>query len=233
MTECVNAEIRDALPDYLNGTLDGARTAEVRAHLAACNECAAELELLRIVAASAPAAPAIDITRIANAIPTPTRYGFMVHRGGAGEASRESEPTVVPIRNRPSRIWSNRALKIAAGVAIVAAGGLSLFVGRDVLRPESQVGETKSVPVAVAPAAPEVTVPAAPASGAPTPKPQPRVVASAATAELSLTGDLQELSDEHIATLLNEMDRMDGLPSSEPDVVEPVVATSSSGGASQ
>ena len=233
MTECLNAEMRDALPDYLNGTLDGARTAEVRAHLAVCDECAAELELLRIVAASAPAAPSIDIARIANAIPTPTRYGFKVHRGGADGESRESEPSVVPIRNRPRRIWSNRALKIAAGLAIVTAGGLSLFVGRDVLRPESQVGQTKSVSVEVAPTAPEVTVPPAPVSAAPSPKPQPRVVASTSTAELSLTGDLQELSDEHIATLLNEMDRMDGLPSSEPDAVEPVVATSGSGGASQ
>jgi len=38
MTECMNAEMRDALPDYLNGTLDVARTAEVRAHVAACDE---------------------------------------------------------------------------------------------------------------------------------------------------------------------------------------------------
>jgi len=138
MTECMNAEMRDALPDYLNGTLDVARTAEVRAHVAACDECAAELELLRVVAASASSAPPMDIARIANAIPTPTRHGFMIHRGGDGVARAEA-PTVLPIRSGPRRIWSRPSVKIAAGLAIVTAGGLSLLVGRDVLRPESQV----------------------------------------------------------------------------------------------
>lgn len=233
MTECMNAEMRDALPDYLNGTLDTARTAEVRAHVAACDECAAELELLRIVAASAPSTPSMDVARIANAIPTPTKHGFMIHRGGSDESERAAAPAVLPIRSRAQRVWYHRSVKIAAGLAIVTAGGLSLLVGRDVLRPESQVGQAKPVSVAVSPAAPEVTVPAAPTTVAPSPKPELRQVASAAPAQLSLTGDLQELSDEHIATLLSEMDRMDGLPTTEPEAVEPVVANSRSGGINQ
>ena len=228
MTECLNAEMRDALPDYLNGTLDGARTAEVRAHVAACNECAAELELLRVVAASAPSAPPVDVARIANAIPTPTRHGFMIHRGGDAPQS-PPRTTVVPIRARPG-IWSRPSVKIAAGLAIVTAGGLSLLVGRDVLRPESQVGQAKPVAVATVPAAPSVSVPVAPTKVASSGEAQPRQVASVAPVGLSLTGDLQELSDEHIATLLNEMDRMDGLPSAEPEAVEPVVGNQNSGG---
>ena len=229
MTECLNAEMRDALPDYLNGTLDGARTAEVRAHVAACDECAAELELLRVVAASAPSAPPMNIARIANAIPTPTKHGFMIHRGD-DSAVRTEAPIVVPIRNRPRRIWSRPSVKIAAGLAIVTAGGLSLLVGRDVLRPESQVGQPKPVAVATLPAAPSVSVPNAPTKAASTQEAQPRQVASTAPEGLSLTGDLQELSDEHIQTLLNEMDRMDGLPSAEPEAVEPVVGNGNSGG---
>ncbi|MFN2603891.1 MAG: anti-sigma factor [Gemmatimonadaceae bacterium] len=232
MSECLSAEMRDALPDYLNGTLHAARTVEVRAHVAACDECAAELELLRIVAASAPSAPAMDFERIANAIPTPTKHGFMIHRGGDG-VTRAETPTILPIKSRPRRIWSRPSVKIAAGLAIVTAGGLSLLVGRDVLRPESEVGQAKPVPVAAAGITPSVSTPVAPTNVAPAPQSQPRQVASAEPAQLSLTGDLQELSDEHIATLLNEMDRMDGLPSSEPDAVEPVVTTSNSGGMNQ
>jgi anti-sigma factor RsiW len=229
MTECLNAEMRDALPDYLNGTLDLARTAEVRAHVAACDECAAELELLRIVAASAPGAPAMDVARIASAIPTPTRYGFMIHRGGGEAAQSPPPPTVVPIRARRG-VWSRPSVRIAAGLAIVTAGGLSLLVGRDVLRPESQVGQVKPVAVAVVPAASSVSVPVAPTKAARNVEAQPQQVASAAPVGLSLTGDLQELSDEHIATILNEMDRMDGLPSEEPEAVEPVVGNANSGG---
>jgi putative zinc finger protein len=232
MTECLNAEMRDLLPDYLNGKLDAARTAEVRAHVVACDECAAELELLRIVAASAPAAPSMDVTRIANAIPTPTKYGFMIHRGGDGVARAEAA-TVLPMRNRPQRIWSRPAVKIAAALAIVSAGGLSLLVGRDVLRPESQVEQAKPVAVETAPVPPVVSVPDVPTKPPSTPETQPQEVASAAPVGLSLTGDLQELSDEHIETLLSEMDRMDGLPSAEPEAVEPVVGNANSGGQSQ
>lgn len=231
MTDCLNAEMRDALPDYLNGTLEVARTAEVRAHVAACDECAAELELLRVVSASAPSAPPMDVARIASAIPTPTRHGFMIHRGGDGVARVEA-PTVVPIRSRPRRIWSRPSVKIAAGLAIVTAGGLSLLVGRDVLRPESQVGQPKHVVVATVPAGPSVSVPVVTTKTPSAREAQPQV-ASAAPVGLSLTGDLQELSDEHIATLLNEMDRMDGLPSAEPEAVEPVVGSANSGGQSQ
>jgi anti-sigma factor RsiW len=232
MTECLSAEMRDALPDYLNGMLDDARTAEVRAHVAACDECAAELALLRVVAASAPSAPPMDVVRIANAIPTPTKHGFMIHRGGDGVARAET-PSVVPIRNRPRRIWSRPSVKIAAGLAIVTAGGLSLLVGRDVLRPESQVGQPKPVAIATAPASPSVSVPDAPTKAPSAQEAQPRQVASSAPEGLSLTGDLQELSDEHIQTLLNEMDRMDGLPSAEPEAVEPLVGTPNSGVPSQ
>jgi anti-sigma factor RsiW len=228
----MKVEMRDALPDYLNGTLDAARTAEVRAHVVACDECAAELELLRVVVASAPSAPPMDVARIANAIPTPTKHGFMIHRGRDGVARRDAS-IVVPIRSRPRRIWSRPSVRIAAGLAIVTAGGLSLLVGRDVLRPESQVGQLKPVEVATSTAAPSVNAPVATTKASSTPQAQPRQVASNAAEGLSLTGDLQELSDEHLETLLNEMDRMDGLPSAEPDAVEPVVSNANSGGQNQ
>ena len=57
---------------------------------------------------------------------------------------------------------------------------------------------------------------------------QPRQVAVASAAGLSLAGELEELSDEHVVTLLSEIDGMDGLPAAEPESVEPATATADS-----
>ena len=198
MSECVSAATRDELPDFVNGRLGAERTAEVRAHLVECAECAEEVEVLRLVLASAPTAPTMDIERIASALPTPTRHGLLLHRGGA-RPSQAAAPANQPEVTRSSRNRSRPALKIAAAVAIVSAGGLSLLVGRDVLRPETQVGQS--------------------------PQPQVRQMAAASVGGLSLAGGLEELSDEHLATLVSEMDRMDGLPSAEPEGLEPATAT--------
>ncbi len=231
MSECMSAEMRDVLPDFVHGQIDAGRAAEVRAHLADCAECVAEVELLRAVMSAAPAAPKMNVDRIARALPTPTRHGFLLHRGGG--TGSPLTPVVSPAMPHRSRIWSRPAVKIAAAIAIVAAGGLSLFVGRDVLRPDTQVGQvapsidlgsrsasrapTPSLPVAVAPA-PRVT------------EPKARQVTVASSAGISLAGELQELSDEHLQTLLAEMDRMDGLPAVEPDALEPAVGNDASGG---
>ena len=139
MSECVSAEMRDVLPEYVHGQLDDGRAAEVRAHLAGCADCAAEVELLRAVMSAAPAAPKMNVDRIARALPTPTRHGFLLHRGGG--TGSPLTPGVLPAMPRRSRIWSRPVVKIAAAAAIVTAGGLSLLVGRDVLRPDTQVGQ--------------------------------------------------------------------------------------------
>ena len=49
MSDCLNVEIRELLPDYLSGTLSDARRNEVRSHVASCQDCAEELELLNLV----------------------------------------------------------------------------------------------------------------------------------------------------------------------------------------
>lgn len=231
MSDCVNATMRDVLPDFVHGQLDAARTTEVRGHLADCAHCAAEVELLGAVMSAAPAAPKIDVDRIARALPTPTRYGFLLHRGGGTGAPLT--PVVSPaMRHRP-RVWSRPVVKIAAAVAIVAAGGLSLLVGRDVLRPDRQVGQVAPPPLVVSGSTPRASTPKLPVAAAPAPRtsePQARQEAVASSAGISLAGELQELSDEHLETLLAEMDRMDGLPAVEPDALEPAIGNDASGG---
>jgi Putative zinc-finger len=205
MNECVSAEIRDALPDLIHGSLDAARAADVEAHVASCAECVAELDLLRVVVASATKAPAMDVGRIAAALPTPTRRGLLLHQGGRQPAGSRKLQTV----------WSRPLLRAAATVAIVTAGGLSLVVGRDVLNPERQVGRPATRVAAAAPSvAPQQAV--------------ARHLASAAG--LSLVSEVQDLSDEHLATLLSEMDSMDAIPGVEPEPITPVIEVSDNRG---
>lgn len=237
MTECMNAEMRDALPDFIHGQLDPARTADVRAHVVTCAECAAEVEILRLVVASAPSAPQMDVEKIAGALPVPTRHGFLLHRGGGRTSSGTSSISVPPSAARPSRIWSRPAVRVAAAVAIVAAGGLSLLAGRDVLRPEAQVGQTvvaRTQPVQ-RPAASVVAAPPAslPASAASTSTEERQQVAVASSTALSLPGELRDLSDEHLAVLLNDINKMDALPAAEPETVEPAVNADGSLGGDQ
>lgn len=225
MNECLSAEMRDALPDVVHGRLDAAKLAEVEAHVAACDECAAELELLRAVVASMPVAPAMDVQRIVAALPVAAKQGLLLHRGN-GEAVSASE---TPIR-RPQSVWSSPLLRIAAAVVIVAAGGLSLLVGRDVLNPEAQVGgNNRRVAVTSRPAAPPASattvVPSAPAVVESSPA---RAQTAGAGAGL-LMSEVDELSDEHLVALLSEMESIVALPDIEPETIEPAVADSDSG----
>jgi hypothetical protein len=227
MTDCVRADLRDALPDLIHDHFDPARTAEVEAHVAGCAECAAELDLLRVALASAPAAPVMDVARIAAALPTPTRHGFVLHRGGAS--------TEAPAAVRPTRrgIWSRPSLRIAATLAVVTAGGLSLLVGRDVLNPETQVGQSK-VAVGIDAARPGPATEgasSAPSQATGASESERQVVTASNDIGLSLVGDVQELSDEHLATLVDEMDRIEAIPGEEPDALTPVVGDSESIGA--
>jgi hypothetical protein len=224
--------MRDLLPDFVHGQLDAARSVEVREHVASCAECAAELELLNEVVAGMVSAPTMSVERIVAALPTSTRQGLLLHRGGAKESELEVRSIGVST-STSRRFWSRPSVRLAAGLAIVTAGGLSLLVGRDVLRPEVQVGQTGKAPpsseIAMAP------IQTAPVSPAPSITPahattstQQTVVAS--TGELSLAGEVEELSDEHLATLLDEIDKMDGLPGEEPESMEQGIGGADSAG---
>ena len=68
MAKCANPTIKDLLPDLLHDRLSGAFRAEVEAHVSGCDDCRAELRILRqVVVASAP--PRIDASRIVAVLP--------------------------------------------------------------------------------------------------------------------------------------------------------------------
>ena len=229
MSKCASTEIRDSLPDFVHGQLDVAGMAEVRAHIAGCEACAAEVELLKLVVASAPVAPPMNVAGIVNALPLPTRHGFLLHRGRGDAGNAATSSSLPPTMIRAPRFWSRPLVRVAASVAVVTAGALSLLVGRDVLRPEAQVGETVQVARTDSPRAFEVPAAVAPAaSQSAVSQSVERTTAVATGTGLSLTGELADLSDEHLTTLLNDLDRLDALPAEEPEAVEPAVSDADS-----
>lgn len=104
MNDCVNAEMRDRLPDLLNDRLPANEQAEVVAHLAACADCREELELLRAIRSmlSAPTLR-VDVARVVSALPKPP-----------------SRATSRPTR----RTWAD--WRIAAAITVLAVGGSSV-----------------------------------------------------------------------------------------------------------
>lgn len=105
MRDCLNAEMRDALPDLMHGSLSPRRLVEVRAHVDACDACRAELDLLERVRSSV-RAPAVGVDRIVGGLP----------------------------QYRPQPGW-RRAVDApmlrAAAVIVLLAGGAALFFRSD------------------------------------------------------------------------------------------------------
>jgi hypothetical protein len=102
MRDCPNAEMRDALPDLMHGTLSQDRQAEVRAHVDACEPCRRELELL-VRVRGAVSAPVVSTDRIVASIPQYERPGSW------------------------SRLIGSPLLRVAA-VVVLLAGGASLVL---------------------------------------------------------------------------------------------------------
>jgi anti-sigma factor RsiW len=107
MSDCLNVEIRELLPEYLSGTLSARRREEVWDHVTACDDCAQELALLQLVReAYAEATPPVNVGAIVAALPR--------------RAPR-----------RAVRSWGrSHAFQIAAAVSFIALGGISLAVVR-------------------------------------------------------------------------------------------------------
>lgn len=107
MTDCPNGTVRDLLPEYAHGLLEGSDAALVAAHLAECAVCREELELLKQVRDGLTrGAPRVDVAAIVRALPT------------AGTPA----PRVLAPRRWVSRhVWQYAS---AAGLILVAGIGI-------------------------------------------------------------------------------------------------------------
>jgi hypothetical protein len=139
MIDCPNAEIRDQLPELVNGRLAGDALLVVRAHVVDCSPCQAEVLLLeRTRAMLILATPRVDTAAIAQALPAPRvqlrsrAFDWRIAAtiallavGGGG--------TAVMYSNRTSpRLTDTIALGIGAPVSSVAiSDGSELSISSD------------------------------------------------------------------------------------------------------
>ena len=195
MNKCIENEIKEMLPDLLHRTLTADARARVDAHLASCEECREELEVLQTVKSAAVFAPVIDVDHVVRQIP-PYR-------------------TIVPVVERPA---TTRVVSwlLAATMAIAVVGGGSLVLTR------RQVPTAPPV-VTIKPPLSGPTQPTPEPSGTPKSVLPPETVVAIApqahTPALALAADVGGLSDGNLEQLMTEMARFDALPATEGDPV--------------
>jgi anti-sigma factor RsiW len=192
MNKCTDSDIQELLPDLLHGALAEAEKVRVEAHVATCESCQEDLDVLRTVKSAAVFAPSIDVERVVRQIP-PYR-------------------AIVPAVEAPARTRVASWL-VAATLALFVVGGGSVLMtrqnssGTSVKAPAVDSGAPVasaqlSAPARVAVATPKITEPA-----------------SSHPHALALAAEADGLSDRGLVQLMNDMDTFDALPGSEPDPV--------------
>lgn len=206
MNRCTELDIQEMLPDLLHGKLDARGTARVEAHVASCEECREDLEVLRTVKSAAVFVPAIDAERVVRQI-GPYR-------------------TMIPPREVPARSRAAAWLVAASLVLVVASGGSVLLMQQN--RSDRPTRETIDSRVSNAAAGPESLGPVVIRGGVPL---QERISTTpAATHALALATGVDGLSDNNLRQLMTDMDTFDALPATEP---EPVISVDNGDGLEQ
>jgi hypothetical protein len=195
MNKCTDSDIQELLPDLLHGALAEAEKARVHAHVATCESCQEDLDVLRTVKSAAVFAPSIDVDRVVRRIP-PYR-------------------AIVPAVEAPARTRVASWL-VAATIALFVVGSGSVLMTRQNSSGTSVVDGGAKLTQQVA------STPPSAASKAPLPTGNPRITEPATAGHphaLALAAEADGLSDGGLVQLMNDMDTFDALPGSESDPV--------------
>jgi len=191
MNKCIDTEIQEMLPDLLHGSLDGHERQRVAAHLATCESCREDLDVIRTVKGAAVFAPAIDVDRVVRQIP-PYRM-------------------IVPGVEQPTRTRIVSWL-VAAAVILAVVGGGSVLISKQLKTTPAAIAtagpESVKVPIATTTRNDSQATATNVGSLAPT---HPRA--------LALSSDIDNLSDGNLRQLMNDMNQFDVLPAAEPEPV--------------
>jgi len=202
MTDCPNGDIRDLLPDLLNGTLAPDQRAEVEAHLLTCEDCQEEMELLRGMRRSMHRVSAPPVADIVRALPA---YRAPVRRVGNG--------------------W-----RIAAAVALLAGGGTSVVIARHAEDRGPGGAMAVEQTAVIAPTDTHLTPGTTPASGAP--HAEPVAVPTAPRELALASASVGDLSDAELDALVNEIGTLDAVTPpdvEQPATVSPLPPSTTSG----
>jgi hypothetical protein len=202
MNDCPNADVRDLLPDLVHQRLDAETRARVEAHVASCADCAAELELLRLLRGTL-RTPRVDVASIVAAVPA---YRAPGRRSWVG--------------------W-----RAAAVITVIVAGASSVAVLQRGV-PASAGGRTYTIPAPVPATLPQPAPATTPEVSSIVPKAQgttpipdstpvthatpvvPAPLVSGAVRELAMGGGaISDLDDRELKSLLKDIESLDAVPS--------------------
>jgi anti-sigma factor RsiW len=218
MIDCMNAEIRDRLPDLLHERLDSETRAAVVAHVAGCEACRQELAVLKATKGLFARVPRVDATRIAGVVVAQSKSGAPAATGR------------VPSMGRSWVSW-----RMAAAIVLAALGGaavVTVYSMRQAKDASERIAErTLDSGAVVVPSpvkVPDATRPVPqgpsavatqPPKASTSPERPTRVVASNQAVELSVAESESELSEGELRALLSELERVELLPAIEPEPV--------------
>lgn len=203
MTDCLDETMRDRLPELAHGLLSAPDAAALRAHVAGCASCAAELaalETARLVLQAR--APRVDVAAIAEAVTRSVgapRPALRVERGGAG-----APPTA------RRAVWRSRQfLAAAASLLIVASVAVPMLNGPRGGEAVLNRPDTAAIAVSDTPAA---------------------TVTASATSSFAVSEGLADLSTDDLTTLLAELEAVEATIAAEPySLRQPLVDTPEGG----
>jgi hypothetical protein len=189
MNNCMEVEAREMLPDLLHDKLDAGTRARVERHVASCEECREELNVLRTVKAAAIFAPTIDVNRVVGHIAPYAR--------------------IVPEVEAPTRSRLVSWLVAASFLVVIAGGGSLLMVQqKDAVAPYPTIA-----PPSTADVTPALIVDPAAGTTEVASADQP------VTHTLALGTGVETLTDNDLRQLMTDMDDFDALPAAEPEPV--------------
>jgi hypothetical protein len=118
MAECSAELVRDRLPDLLHGRLSAAERLVVEGHLAACEECAAELALLAELRREMNAPELLDLGAVALEVLGRVGAPGGATGGGRARSRRPAGGSLSPLV----------ALRAAAAVILLAGGAYAVAI---------------------------------------------------------------------------------------------------------
>lgn len=188
LTDCSYIEMRELLPELLHDALPASERERVEAHLAVCENCAAEFAVLRSArrAFAGLRVPAVDTAGIVAALPRP-----MAPTAHLPRVARRS-PTL---------------LRLAAAITFVALGGISAGVARSVFRDAPATAADSLMAwqddsLTRTPTLAHADTPRASAQGG---------------AGLVVHPSIIDLGDADLESLLDELDNLEAAPLAEPE----------------
>ena len=213
MGDCPNVEMRELLPERVAELLSPRDAERVDGHVAECEMCAFEVQVLRAARATLRGRTTIDVTRISGNVAAATR----------APARR------VPQRQQQSWIgW-----RAAASIALVAVGATSIAVWNGThggSRGSVVTRASETAAVTAPPGNGTVAQGMVPASGSASSSENPgstvASVAPVAASGLTAAGGLSDLSDAELESLLGSIGSLDASSFDEPQEVIPAIGGS-------